>query len=224
MNWQQTSLVGKAEARKAKISQARVILMASLALVFLIMSFSTGSQLFSNFDKAIGDPLLNLRSEGLTTVAKAFTVLGNTWIMISVLLAFCILFLVIKRYWEALFLVASLLGAYLIMLLVKGIIARPRPDIEWLIENVEGFSFPSGHAMFGCAFYGMIGYLLYQLFGENKVIARVFLVLFALNAIGIGLSRVYLGVHYASDVVAGFLAGTLWLIVCIEGLRMVSRR
>jgi undecaprenyl-diphosphatase len=102
--------------------------------------------------------------------------------------------------------------------LIKRLVGRERPILERLAE-ATGFGFPSGHAMVSSSFYGLIGYLLWiNLRGKWSGAWSIPVVTMLLLA-GIGFSRIYLGVHYPSDVFAGFAAGGAWLAGCIMGIQ-----
>ena len=98
--------------------------------------------------------------------------------------------------------------------LFKVIIARPRPDINRLVDET-GYSFPSGHAITSMVFYGYLIYLIYKYVDNRKIKIPLMIFLILLIPI-IGLSRIYLGVHYTSDVLGGFLLGTVYLILFIN--------
>jgi undecaprenyl-diphosphatase len=109
-------------------------------------------------------------------------------------------------------LVAAVLGAYVLNLLFKAIYARPRPDIVPALSAAYNASFPSGHSMISAAMYPTIGALLAQLQTRRRTRAYLmFLGLFV--TLIVGLSRIYLGVHWPSDVLAGWIAGGLWALL-----------
>lgn len=97
---------------------------------------------------------------------------------------------------------------------LKIIVQRPRPVGYRLIDE-KGYSFPSGHSMVSAAFYGFIIYLVYKNV-KNKYIKYSIITILILLILCIGISRVYLGVHYASDVIAGFLISICYLIIFIS--------
>lgn len=107
-----------------------------------------------------------------------------------------------------------------IMHVLKELIGRPRPPGEHL-TYATGFSFPSGHAMISMAFYGFIAYLLWNNIPHQG--GKWGAALLGLLIISIGLSRVYLNVHYASDVLAGFLLGGLWVWLFVRLYRHLER-
>lgn len=113
----------------------------------------------------------------------------------------------------SLILILILCSAY--VLVTKNIFQRPRPDILQLI-SIDGFSFPSGHSTFSIAIYGDLIYLINK--DNNKWLTAIVTILLVLLIVCIGLSRIYLGVHYFSDVLAGFISGLiiLNLVLVIE--------
>ena len=101
-------------------------------------------------------------------------------------------------------------------MILKDIFLRPRPDFSLAFLHASGFSFPSGHAMNSTAFYGMIAYLIIITYRDWKVKTLAIIAWLGLSIL-IGFSRIYLGVHYFTDVAAGWAAGVLWLTICILG-------
>lgn len=94
------------------------------------------------------------------------------------------------------------------------ILQRPRPE-EFRIINESGYSFPSGHSMISMAFYGYLIYLIYK-YVKNKYLKWFLITILGILIVNIGISRIYLGVHYTSDVLAGFLISISYLIVYIS--------
>ena len=101
--------------------------------------------------------------------------------------------------------------AALINLLLKSIFQRPRPEGLWLVD-ASGYSFPSGHSMAAMACYGYLIYLVFR-YVDNKTYRIILTVGLSVLIVLVGLSRIYLGVHYASDVLGGFLVSLAYLIV-----------
>jgi membrane protein DedA with SNARE-associated domain len=135
------------------------------------------------------------------------------------------LLLLVRRQWLVLSAwVGAFGGAGLLTLVLKNLIQRPRPVAATTFLYGMSFSFPSGHALGSLVGYGMLAYLIGSMWIESTKervrlgIATTVLVL------AIGISRLYLGVHYFSDVVAGYAVGVLWLSVCMSGLQMAQRR
>jgi undecaprenyl-diphosphatase len=124
---------------------------------------------------------------------------------------------------DAIALVAATAGSAALNALLKLIFRRDRPAFAVEFITRHTYSFPSGHAMESIAAFGMLAYLL--LHHVQQPLHRRLLVAGTLLLVGaIGVSRVYLGVHYVSDVVAGYAAGAVWLLACIVGYREARRR
>ncbi|MEW6497887.1 MAG: phosphatase PAP2 family protein, partial [Cyanobacteriota bacterium] len=118
-------------------------------------------------------------------------------------------------------LVIAAVGAAVLNNLLKILFGRARPELWERIVDVRQYSFPSGHAMISLVIFGMIGYLLSTKFPQWRGwIIGLTIVLVT----GIGLSRLYLGVHWPTDIVAGYAAGLVWLFACIFSLQVWQDR
>jgi len=150
-----------------------------------------------------------------TEIMEAITFLGNHNFLIPANLVLIIYFLVIRKHrWYSIKIPVVAIGGVTMMALLKFVFSRPRPLIP-LLEPARGFSFPSGHAMMSFSFYGVLIFMVYenvrnQYLKWGLIIALLFLIFL------IGLSRVYLRVHYASDVIAGFAAGFIWVVLSLS--------
>lgn len=152
---------------------------------------------------------------GFTRVMKGITFLGELW-TVMVLSALTSLILYLKHSHRRLYtFVAVMGGGGLLNLLLKLAFARDRPDIEEALIRVHGYSFPSGHAMGAALFFGGLGYVLFFSVKRNFLPRFIGVGFCVVAAFLIGFSRIYLGVHYTSDVLAGFLAGITWTAICI---------
>jgi undecaprenyl-diphosphatase len=155
------------------------------------------------FLHGIQSPAFNALMIGLTTM-------GATLIVLPVLVVVGGGLLVVRRYGAFVFLLIALGGSMLIDSIMKLIFERPRPKLDYATV-LPDYSFPSGHAMNGVTFYVAIALILWSVFGRRVgVIATITA---AVLAVGIGVSRIYLGYHYLTDVVGGWLAGIMWLLV-----------
>ena len=151
----------------------------------------------------------NIINESLTKVVKLFTNLGGALVLIIISL---LMLLFTKDKKMVLIIIINLIIAFLFNDLLKHIFVRSRPDsINWLV-NESGYSFPSGHAMVSMAYYGYLIYLLYL--SKNKY-KWLLISLLSIVILLIGISRIYLGVHYLSDVLAGFLMAIIYLAIFI---------
>ena len=157
-----------------------------------------------------------------TNVMQSFTFLGAHTFLIPANLLLTAWFLFIKkRHWYSIKVPAVALSSLLLMLNLKLIFHRERPDTP-LLQMAKGFSFPSGHALMSVTFYGLLVLIVWQNVKQAwlKWILSVFLILLIA---AIGLSRVYLRVHYASDVLAGFAVGLVWLLLSLWVLSKVEK-
>ena len=143
-----------------------------------------------------------------TPIAKFITNFGGAIFVISLT---TILFFVIKDKKIGISIITNLGIVTILNQIIKFIMQRPRPT-EFRIIEETGYSFPSGHSMISMAFYGYIIYLIYK-YVKNKYIKWISIVLLSILICSIGISRIYLGVHYTSDVLGGFLISLSYLIV-----------
>ena len=149
-----------------------------------------------------------LISDSITPIAKVITQMGGAIALVTITIAL-LLFLKNKKIGIA---IAINLGvATVLNLLLKHIVQRPRPT-EYRMISETGYSFPSGHSMVSMAFYGFLIYLIYKQV-ENKKLKWGLIITLAILIVTIGISRIYLGVHYTSDVLAGFTISVSYLIV-----------
>lgn len=163
-----------------------------------------------NFDFAVIESLKPIVSEGMNSFMLFITFLGTHNFLIPANLVLIVYFLFIKKHrWYSIKVPVVALGGLLLMFLLKFLFNRPRPLIP-LIKEASGLSFPSGHALMSVSFYGLVIYLIFQNV-KRPVLKWSLIAFFVLLILLIGFSRVYLVVHYASDVIAGFAMGVIWL-------------
>lgn len=179
----------------------------------------------SVFDNIIYKYLRRLISEDMTDFMKFITSLGSGLILIIIsLVSLCVCWRNIKYSFYSKMIAVNLAAVSILNETFKVVFHRERPDILRLVE-AGGFSFPSGHSMISMSFYGFIAYLFYvNMKSRWKYLTAS---LFSILILLIGLSRIYLGVHYTSDVLAGFSAGLAWLavfITLINGIHISRNR
>jgi membrane-associated phospholipid phosphatase len=166
-----------------------------------------------SFDKSTTEFVTSFRDEALTDYFMFVTQLGDryTYIVMTVLLA--AFYLIKKRSWKfTLQTSLVLLLASLSNMVLKKVINRARPSLEHLV-SVNTLSYPSGHSMSAMAFYGFLIFLCVRY--RMPVWMRYILVtILTMLVLSIGASRIYLGVHYPSDVAAGFIGGFIWVCFC----------
>lgn len=152
-----------------------------------------------------------LISDFATPIAKFITNFGGAIFLITLTV---ILFILIKNKKIGLSIFSNLLIITVLNQLLKRILQRPRPT-EFRIIEETGYSFPSGHSMVSMAFYGYLIYLIYK-YVKNKYVKWILIVLLSILICSIGVSRIYLGVHYTSDVLGGFLVSISYLVLFIS--------
>jgi len=175
------------------------------------------------FDATIRNAIHNHATPLLTTVMQVFSFLGSVgWVTFFGVLVVCAC-LYFKRRRMAAFLAIAVIGAGTLDYVLKLTFHRPRP-LAFFGTSPSSFSFPSGHALGSFCFYGILAAVL-----SDRAIGRTsrfFIWLASALLVGmIGLSRIYLGVHYPSDVIAGYLAGAVWVTaVTIVDKILLDRR
>ncbi|MCQ6267022.1 phosphatase PAP2 family protein [Fictibacillus sp. WQ 8-8] len=196
------------------------LLAAAAIFIFASLSEEIVEKEPFEFDPVIIDAIRSYSSPGLDRVMLFFTEIGSK-LALGILLAVGMLWLWFKRQnlWGMVFFLLAVGGGGLLNLLLKNAFQRKRPNADPLVEAL-GFSFPSGHAMGSMVYYGFLGYLVVR--SKRKPLKKAgWTLLFAVAIIGIGISRIYLGVHYPSDIIAGYSAGLVWLLLCIAALEAV---
>ena len=175
------------------------------------------------FDKAVADYLHGVATPALTTLFLIVTAFGSIEAVALLGVGLAAFFAWGRRWLYLGTWIAAVAGSAILNRLLKELFDRPRPSFEHPLLIETSYSFPSGHAMESLVVYGMLAY--YAVVAVKTWRARTAVVFgAALLVLLIGLSRMYLGVHYFSDVAAGYAAGGLWLSTLITGMETVRRR
>jgi len=169
------------------------------------------------FDTSILLALRQLHTPLGDRIMLAFTFLGEPNLLLAVSVSLGIILWVRKHNSEATTIAVTGAGAVGLNLLLKKLFARARPQLWERVVDVRFYSFPSGHAMISMVIYGLLGYFLGSRFPKQRWWIYSLTVLLVA---AIGLSRLYLGVHWPTDVIAGYTAGLVWLIACILSLEI----
>lgn len=163
------------------------------------------------FDNNIYNFIISFKSDSMTKIMKCITFFASTKTI--VIMALLSLLLLLKKYKGTLYLAITLICSTIINCTIKPIIKRARPLHEYLVvENT--YSYPSGHAMAAMTFYGFIIFLIIKS-NLNRSVKVFFVTILSLLIILIGISRIYLGVHYPSDIIGGFIISGLILTLSI---------
>lgn len=184
------------------------LMVLTLTIIFFIILFLVKLDLTYQFDKAIYNIIIGLKNDNLTSFVKFITNFGDTIYIVMFILISFVFFR--KKIYPKLITI-NILSIVFLNQVLKHIIQRPRPIFPHLIKQ-GGYSFPSGHSMAAFGFYGFFIYLIYKS-KLNKKIKIVLIAFLSLLILMIGLSRLYLGVHYATDVIAGFIVSLIFLII-----------
>ena len=160
--------------------------------------------------------LHNLANPTLDQVMNDATTIGSTAVIPALFATAVLLLCVTRRFGAALFLAISSGGALLLNALLKDVFHRPRPQLAYA-HVLPDYSFPSGHTMNSVAFYVALAVIVWSVAGRRW--GAVALVASIALCTVIGISRIYLGYHYFTDVVGGALAGTAWVLITIAAFR-----
>jgi undecaprenyl-diphosphatase len=166
------------------------------------------------FDSTIISFIQGLEIPAITSFMKFFTFIGAGFpsVFLSVIVLF-FLYKVLHHRRELILFLWAVIGSALLNEVLKFIFHRTRPTLHRIV-NANGFSFPSGHSMAAFSLYGILAFLLWRHIPSS--LGRGILIIFSTVMImAIGISRIYLGVHYPSDVIGGFLASGSWLAILI---------
>lgn len=162
-------------------------------------------------------------SERNNDIMEFFTFLGTHNFLIPANLSLITYFLFIKKHkWYSIKIPAIALSSLGLMFLLKGLFDRDRPSIP-LLFHAKGLSFPSGHALMSVTFYGLLVYIIFKGV-KNPILKWTLISLLICLIIIIGMSRVYLRVHYATDVIAGYCIGFLWLVFTVWMLNKLEKQ
>lgn len=184
-----------------------IILLICMILFLAIIEDVLDNEIWA-FDDIVYKTISHTISTPVTSIFKVLTNLGGT---IGIITVTILILIFLKSNIQKYYVVLNLLIITMSNQILKFIIQRPRP-IEHRIIDESGYSFPSGHSMVSMAFYGFLIYLIYKTI-ENKRIKWGLCTLLSVLILFIGISRIYLGVHYASDVIGGFCLSISYLIV-----------
>ena len=189
-----------------------------ILLVCLVGFFKLAEDVFSKEilqADIVGYDLISsfLISDFATPIAKLITNFGGALVLIGTTI---VLVISIKNRRIGLSIIANLGIITGLNLLLKQIVQRPRPT-EYRIVNETGYSFPSGHSMVSMAFYGFLIYLIYK-YVKNQYLKIGLITFLSILIISIGISRIYLGVHYTSDVMAGFCISVSYLVLYVSSV------
>lgn len=198
-----------------KVRPFRTLLISVLCLVgFFVMAIIVNKHTTLAFDSVIISIIQGLENPVLTLVMEFFTHIGSFIVIASIAVIFGIfMYLTLKFRYELILLPIAIIGARLLNRFLKEMFQRVRPELNRLIE-IGGYSFPSGHAMNAMAFYGILAYILWW-YVPGRWGRTLLIITSSVFILMIGISRIYLGVHYPSDIIAGYFASGFFITLVI---------
>jgi membrane-associated phospholipid phosphatase len=201
-------------------------IVVSLFICALVIFIFVARRIFvlhsTAFDQRVFTYLKQHVSERNNDVVMFFTFLGSHEFLIPANLVLIGYFLLIRKHkWHSIKIPAIAISSLLLMFVLKRLFNRPRPDIPLLYE-AKGLSFPSGHALMSVTFYGLLIYIVFKTY-RDKDWKWIIISLLILLILIIGFTRIYLRVHYTSDVIAGYCIGFLWLVFAVWFLNRLEK-
>lgn len=203
-----------------------VFVAAAAVAIFGIIAEGVEEGVTQSFDEGALQWFEARRTPFLDDAMLEITTLGSGVVLIMIVLISSVFLWQTQHRWSVYLLLLGTLGAKLFNTILKMFFSRERPSVVEGITEVHSLSFPSGHAMSSMAVYGCVAYLVARLEPDAKLKHTVWAIA-AIVILLIGISRMYLGVHYPSDVVAGFLGGLAWLafvVATMRAIQFLSRR
>ncbi len=188
------------------------ILFGILLFIFVFLVIGVKIGILQEIDNGIYNQIKNWQSNGLTESFKVITNLGGTVALFYMALIMVIILLLCHRKKDGIVVALNLMMSSFICMILKNIMQRPRPPVEERLIEEIGYSFPSGHSTNSMAFYLLTICLIYQNV-KNKKLRHILCLILGIFPVLIGFSRVYLRVHYASDMIAGFCLGIMCVIL-----------
>lgn len=187
-----------------------IILFVSLIL-FIFLTYNIFNNKIAFIDSYIEGIILSIRNDKLTDFMTIITNISSAYALIVITI---LLLILIKNKKIPILITFNLIFSFLTSQLIKIILRRDRP-IDISLVNAVGFSYPSGHSMVSMAYFGFIAYLVYK-YIDNTIVKVILIITLFISIIAIGFSRIYLGVHYFSDVLGGFLLSISYLMLFIN--------
>lgn len=191
----------------------KLLLSAIFAFLFILLTILVLTKVTDPIDLWVESFIIGIRNDNLTKIMQILTNIGSAYSLI-VITILIILFAIIKNKRVPLNTITNLVAVFLTSQLFKVIIRRSRPTGLFLV-NATGYSYPSGHTMVSFAYFTFIAISLCERI-NNKLVKVIIKVLTTLLVLLIGFSRIYLGVHHLTDVIAGYVLGLSYLMLFLN--------
>jgi len=222
--WIGATLIARLIARVARVERLTlfaVILAAGVLFAFARLANAVGRGGTHAFDEWLiialrtpGDPADPIGPKWLEEMMRDFTAMGSTGVLTLMVLTIAGFLAMTRKAFAALLVLASVAGGVFIGQTMKWAYARPRPDLVPHGAEVFTASFPSGHSMMSAVVYLTLGALLART-QTDRAVKTYILVIAVILTVLVGVSRVYLGVHWPTDVLAGWALGGVWALICL---------
>ena len=193
------------------MKKTRLYVAGFLTLIFILLSVLVKLDIVSSIDTFIYNLCTFKMNDILTSIFKVFTFFGSTAFIVALSVILFIVFLICKKKNQAYLTVSVIIISTILNNVIKIIIMRNRPEVLKLVIEAS-YSFPSGHTMASVTIYGILLYLVNKTDLKSGLKNTLRVILFTLP-IFIGISRIYLGAHFATDVIGAYLVSTILLLV-----------
>jgi len=202
------------------------LLFVFLLLFALIIFIYAARKVFilqdTGFDERVFTAIKPFINPGTTRFMEIITFLGKHNLLIPLNFALIAFFIYKKEKWFAARITALSLSSLLLMFILKTYFQRDRPLLP-VIGEAKGFSFPSGHALISVVFYGLFIHMIWHEV-KTKWLRNLLVIILSILILLIAFSRIYLRVHYASDVIAGIAVGFIWLVISLRMIHTIEKR
>lgn len=192
----------------------KILTLTFLTFLFILIAYLVLENKTISFDTQIYNIVTYNKNNFLTGFYKFITFFASGIMILSITL---VMLIVLKNKKYGIFTFLNVFGLFILNITLKLIFMRDRPQ-DLMIISETGYSFPSGHAMASLGFYGFIIFVINQMNLDKKT-KKIFTILLIILIILIGISRIYLGVHYPSDVIAGYIVSSIYLILYIPYIK-----
>jgi len=193
---------------------ALIVFIYAVRMVFIIEG--------SEFDENVFKLVASYTTPGRTSFMNFITFLGKHTLLIPLNFLLIGFFIYKKHKWFAIRIASLALSSVALSFSLKQFFRRDRPELQ-LIGDISGYSFPSGHALIGIVFYGLFIYIIWHEV-KQKWLRIILIVLLAVLILLISFSRIYLRVHYPSDVIAGLAVGFIWLVLSLRIIHRIEKK
>ncbi|MEP6699665.1 MAG: phosphatase PAP2 family protein [Bacteroidota bacterium] len=201
---------------------AAILVLLFIAIVVFSIAYNLAFSKQNAFDENVFTFISQYRSPGFTQFMLGVTFLGKHTFLIPANLLLLVSCFILKNKWFAIKVATLSLSSLGLLLLLKNIFQRARPTGP-LVPGITNYSFPSGHSLMSVTFYGLLIYIAWHEI-ENRWLRITAIVLLCFLILMIAFSRIYLRVHYASDVMAGLALGFIWIILSLYILDNIQAR